>query len=69
MNVVIQTGTVLPKGHGVLKDYHGIRSEYIRRMSITMSTEFRMSLLCGIIDDAPTVIEADREGKDERQGL
>lgn len=54
-------GTVLPKGHGALKDYHGIRSEYIRRMSITMSTEFRMSLLCGIIDDAPTVIEADRE--------
>ena len=61
MNVIIQAGTVLPKGHGALKDYHGIKSEYIRRMSITMSTEFRMNLLCGIIDDAPTIIEPDRE--------
>lgn len=65
----VKVGTVLPKGHGALKDYHGIRSEYIRKMSITMSTEFRMSLLCGIIDDAPTVIEADREVEDEGSGV
>jgi len=57
----IANGTVLPKGHGRLKDYDVIKGEYIRKMSVFMNEEERMDLLCGIIDDAPTVIEADRE--------
>jgi len=59
--IAIKNGTPLPKGHGDLKDYDAIKSEYIRKMSVFMSEGERMDLLCGIIDDAPTVIEADKE--------
>jgi len=54
-------GTVLPKGHGDLKDYNAIISRYSREVSIMMSEGERLDLLCGIVDDVPTVIEADRE--------
>lgn len=63
--IAILNGTVLPKGHGDLKDYDAIKNEYIRKMSVFMSEEERMDLLCGIIDGAPTVIAADREVADE----
>ena len=61
MAKAIRKGTVLPKGHGDLKDYDAIKSEYFRKMSVTMSTEFRMKLLCGIVDEAEAVIKADKE--------
>lgn len=57
---MIGKGTVLPKGHGNLKDYDAIKSDYIRKMSVFMSEEERMDLLCTIVDEAPTIIEADR---------
>lgn len=57
---MIGKGTVLPKGHGNLKDYDAIKSDYIRKMSVFMSEEERMDLLCTIVDEAPIIIEADR---------
>ena len=57
----IASGTVLPKGHGALKDYDAIKSEYIRKMSVFMSEEERMDLLCTIVDEAEVVIGADKE--------
>lgn len=59
----IKHGTVLPKGHGDLKDYDAIKSDYIRKMSVFMSEEERMDLLCTIVDEAPTIIDADRGDK------
>ena len=56
----LDNGTVLPKGHGDLKDYDAIKSDYIRKMSVFMSEEERMDLLCTIVDEAPIIIEADR---------
>lgn len=58
--IAILNGIVLPKGHGALKDYDAIKSEYIRKMSVFMSEEERMDLLCTIVDEAPTIIDADR---------
>lgn len=60
--LIIKNGTVLPKGHGDLKDYGAIKSDYIRKMSVFMSEEERMDLLCTIVDEAPTIIEADKDG-------
>lgn len=59
----IKKGTVLPKGHGDLKDYDAIKSDYIHKMSVFMSEEERMDLLCTIVDEAPTIIDADRGDK------
>lgn len=61
----IAKGTVLPKGHGDLKDYDTIKSEYIRKMSVFMSDEERMDLLCTIVDEAEAVIEADKTESEE----
>ena len=59
----IQRGTIIPKGHGDLKDYDAIKSDYIHKMSVFMSEEERMDLLCTIVDEAPAIIEADRGDK------
>lgn len=59
----IAKGKVLPKGHGDLKDYATIKSEYIRKMSVFMSEEERMDLLCTIVDEAEAIIKADKEGQ------
>lgn len=59
----IAKGKVLPKAHGALKDYDAIKSEYIRKMSVFMSEEERMDLLCTIVDEAEVVIEADKDGE------
>lgn len=61
----IANGIVLPKGHGDLKDYDTIKSEYIRKMSVFMSDEERMDLLCTIVDEAEAVIEADKTESEE----
>lgn len=58
----IAKGKVLPKGHGGLKDYDAIKSDYIRKMSVLMSEEERMDLLCTIVDEAEAIIKADKEG-------
>lgn len=63
--IAILNGTVLPKGHGDLKDYDAIKSDYIRKMSVFMSEEERMDLLCTIVDEAEAVIKADKEVENE----
>jgi hypothetical protein len=62
----LRLGKPLPKGHGRLKDYDGIANRYSREVSITMSEGERLDLLCGIVDDAETVIKADREAEHDK---
>ena len=62
-SVAIANGKVLPKGHGELKDYDAIKSDYIHKMSVLMSDEERMDLLCTIVDEAEAIIEADKDGE------
>lgn len=51
---IVKDGTVLPKGHGRLIDGDALRKKWIFG-NVERST----------IDDAPTVIEADKEVKNE----
>lgn len=58
----IKKGTVLPKGHGDLKD-----ANYMKREGIINRGNYNS--IKGVrewIDEAPTVIEADREVQDEK---
>ncbi len=63
----IKNAIVLPKGHGDLKDYDAIKSDYIHKMSVLMSEEERMDLLCTIVDEAEAIIKADKEGQNEKR--
>lgn len=59
MNVIIQTGTALPKGHGRLIDADAINIHDV-------SPAYGMEVYGVTQDDLeyePTVIEADREGE------
>lgn len=55
----IANGTVLPKGHGDLKDV----DKLIKESSVDMWTDYGYESMVTVeaIDDAPTVIEADKE--------
>lgn len=58
-------GTPLPKGHGRLIDakrFEEDNQEFWERDFIHPKYEDR---LCDLIDDAPTIIEADKEGEPE----
>lgn len=57
INEAIQNGTVLPKGHGDLKD-----ANYMKREGIINRGNYNS--IKGVrewIDEAPTIIEADKE--------
>ena len=62
---IIKAGTPLPKGHGRLIDakrFEEDNQEFWERDFIHPKYEDR---LCDLIDDAPTIIEADKEGEPE----
>lgn len=55
----IKNGTPLPKGHGELIDRDYLREDF--KASKKISFAERMDISC-IVDHAPTIIEADKEG-------
>lgn len=65
MNVIIQTGTVLPKGHGRLIDVENAKTKLCRvadRVPEPSKSCYIMSALyLDNTDEFPTAIEADRE--------
>ena len=68
MNVIIQAGTVLPKGHGRIGDLDKLKETLIdHRYSNDFCTSHHIdnSISTGVINsvlaDAPVLIEADRE--------
>ena len=69
-DLAILTGQVLPKGHGNLKDEDTIikaLQEKAGRPSIKKNLD-TVNGLCGAVNvvlDAPIIVEADKEGKDE----
>ena len=56
---LIQNGTPLPKGHGRLID----ADDLMRELSVVSSRPIKSQLY--IVRDAPTIIEADKEGGDK----
>ena len=59
--IAIATGTVLPKGHGALKDVDKIVIE----SSVDMWTDngYEPMIAVEAINNSPTVIEADKDGE------
>ena len=55
----IRKGVPLPKGHGELIDRDYLRKDF--KASKKISFAERMDISC-IVDHAPTIIEADKEG-------
>ena len=61
---VILSGTPLPKGHGDLKvECELLKHSYRIDDSVTLSTRDVVNVEA--IDDAPTIIEADKAGEEE----
>lgn len=61
MNVIIQSGTPLPKGHGRLIDVKNIRVKPQYMQDVMGCAMIRCEDLARILANAPTIIEADRE--------
>ena len=62
LETVIICGTSLPKGHGDLKDTdaisHELMDEYYGMIS---DSEMKIYKIMRMLDNAPTIIEADKE--------
>lgn len=56
----VRHGKVLPKGHGILIDADCLREDF--KASKMISFAERMKVAC-IVDNAPTIIEADTESE------
>lgn len=57
----ILNGTVLPKGHGALKDAHHIKEELAYLVYKNYHNKPMCDKLESIVDNALTIIEADKE--------
>lgn len=56
----LRDGTIFPKGHGRLIDVDYLKEDF--KASKKISFAERMDISC-IVDHAPTIIKADREGE------
>ena len=72
IETAVRVGTPIPQGHGELKDTDTIRKEMLRhKYSDSFCEEhhidhsINMEIALAIIDKAPTIIEADKEGEQE----
>lgn len=76
MNVIIQNGIPLPKGHGRLIDADALRKVYDKRITYLYALNkkdnpSRETRICttnwctNTIDELPTIIEADKEERYE----
>lgn len=62
LDMAILSGTVLPKGHGALKDADMIYA----KAEFYAPREFDVLLMdVNVLKNAPTIIEADKEAEDE----
>ena len=59
LRIAIKNGTPLPKGHGRLKDVDELYN------SLEFPTQQFASAFKQVLDDAPTIIEADTESEGE----
>lgn len=59
----IINGTVLPQGHGDLVDKNILKEKAWKHID---DTESYSAVYLEDVEDAPTVIEADKDGQDER---
>lgn len=57
MNVIIQNGTPLPKGHGRLIDAEIVDSNIY---DLTQSLDLNYNQISRVLYDAPTIIESDK---------
>lgn len=55
----IANGTLLPKGHGDLKDADKLKHAFIK-WSMAVQGSFTNSDIASIVDISPTIIEADK---------
>lgn len=58
----IRKGTPLPKGHGDLKDVDNLKHAFVM-WSMAVQGNFSDADIASIIYNAPTIIEADKEGE------
>lgn len=63
MLTAIKYGTSLPKGHGDLKDVDNLKHAFAT-WSMAVQGNFSDVDIASIIYNSPTIIEADKEGKD-----
>lgn len=62
---IIANGTPLPKGHGDLIDANILRSMYSINQATNRGNFYTVVGIQKWIDDAPTVIAADKSGSEE----
>ena len=64
---IITNGTLLPKGHGRLIDYSWVVKNVIKKLGIKDERYLLEAekALMSIVNIAPTIIEADKEGDEE----
>lgn len=73
---IIENGTPLPKGHGRLKDVDALKTSYGLECATKYGNESKEQLensystmmlyeIADMLDYAPTIIEADKEGAEE----
>ena len=61
--IAIANGTPLPKGHGALKDANALKKK--ATMCPTVGNAETLLLDISDVENAPTIIEADKEGAEE----
>ena len=60
--IAIKNGTLLPKGHGDLKDVDKLKNAFIKWI-MAVQGSFTDSDIASIVYNSPTIIEADKEGE------
>lgn len=63
VGVAIKNGTLLPKGHGDLKDTEKLKESFIV-WSTAVNGNFTDADIATIIYNSPTIIDADKESKE-----